>query len=135
MPATALIDDRTLRDNQSASVRDREISILRGMNAFFSADHFVQPAVPAAATQPAEVSTQAWASLRSDPRAVGFDYPSNGETRLIYPPGPRIREQLGKRGLVSLINSISCFFKLQNASLLAQAQRYRRYTQVKVGQS
>ncbi|QKG52598.1 hypothetical protein [Hymenobacter sp. BRD67] len=85
LPATALISDRTLRDNQSASVRDKEISILRGMNDFFAASHFVQPAVPATATQPAEVDTQAWTSLRSDPRAIGFDYPNGtGETRLVY---------------------------------------------------
>jgi len=85
LPATALLDDPTLRNNQSASVRDKEISILRGMNAFFSDSHFVQPAVPATATQPAEVDVQAWTSLRNDPRAVGFDYPSGtGETRLAY---------------------------------------------------
>jgi hypothetical protein len=85
MPATALLDDRTLRNNQSATVRDKEISILRGMNAFFSPDRFVQPAVPASATQPAELDTQAWTSLRNDPRAVGFDYPSgSGESRLAY---------------------------------------------------
>jgi hypothetical protein len=85
LPATALLDDRTLRNNQSATVRDKEISILRGMNNFFSDSHFVQPAVPASATQPAELDAQAWASLRNDPRAVGFDYPgSGGETRLAY---------------------------------------------------
>jgi hypothetical protein len=85
LPATALIDDPTLRNNQSASVRDKEISILRGMNAFFSPSHFVQPAVPTTTPQPAEVDTQAWNSLRSDPRAVGFDYAtSTGETRLAY---------------------------------------------------
>ena len=85
MPATALLDDRTLRSNQSATVRDKEISILRGMNAFFSPARFVQPAVPASATQPAEVDTQAWTSLRNDPKAVGFDYPSgSGESRLAY---------------------------------------------------
>lgn len=85
LPATALLDDPTLRNNQSASVRDKEISILRGMNAFFSPSQFVQPAVPASATQPAEVDTQAWASLRNDPKAVGFDYPTgSGETRLTY---------------------------------------------------
>jgi len=91
LPATALLDDPTLRRNQSATVRDKEISILRGMNNFFSPSHFVQPAVPAGATQPAEVDTQAWASLRNDPQAVGFDYPSSaGETRLAY------SRQLGK---------------------------------------
>jgi hypothetical protein len=91
LPATSLIDDPTLRNNQSASVRDKEISILRGMNAFFSPSHFVQPAVPATTPQPAEIDTQAWTSLRNDPRAVGFDYPtSTGETRLAY------SRQLGK---------------------------------------
>jgi len=91
LPATALLDDPTLRNNQSASVRDKEISILRGMNAFFSPSQFVQPAVPASATQPAEVDTQAWNSLRNDPKAVGFDYPTgSGETRLTY------SRQLGK---------------------------------------
>jgi hypothetical protein len=85
LPATALLDDRTLRSNQSATVRDKEISILRGMNNFFSPSHFVQPAVPTNATQPAELDAQAWTSLRNDPRAVGFDYPSgSGETRLAY---------------------------------------------------
>ncbi len=91
LPPTALIDDPTLRDNQSASVRDREISILRGMNGFFDPKHFVQPAVSATATQPAELDTQAWASLRNDTRAVGFDYPSGrGDSRLTY------SRQLGK---------------------------------------
>ncbi|WP_460585324.1 hypothetical protein [Hymenobacter arcticus] len=85
MPATALIDDPTLRDNQSASVRDKEVSILRGMNNFFSDKHFAQPALPATATPPAGVSSQAWASLRNDPAAVGFDYASPaGERRLVY---------------------------------------------------
>ncbi|MBO2033044.1 hypothetical protein J4D99_16730 [Siccationidurans ginsengisoli] len=85
LPATALLDDRTLRSNQSATVRDKEISILRGMNSFFSPSHFVQPAVPSTATQPAELDTQAWTSLRDDPKAVGFDYPSGtGESRLAY---------------------------------------------------
>ena len=85
LPATALLDDRTLRNNQSATVREKEISILRGMNNFFSASHFVQPAVPTTAAQPAELDAQAWTSLRNDPRAVGFDYPSgSGETRLAY---------------------------------------------------
>ncbi|MVN75571.1 hypothetical protein GO988_04455 [Hymenobacter sp. HMF4947] len=85
LPARLLLDDPTLRDNQSASTRDKEISILRGMNAFFKPDHFVQPAVPTSATQPAELDTQTWASLRNDPRAVGFNYPSaSGTSRLAY---------------------------------------------------
>lgn len=85
LPPTALIDDPTLRDNESASVRDKEISVLRGMNNFFGPAHFVQPAVPPTATAPAGVSPQAWASLRRDASAVGFDYPSGtSESRLAY---------------------------------------------------
>jgi hypothetical protein len=91
LPPTVLIDDPTLRDNQSASVRDKEISILRGMNNFFGPTHYVQPAVPPTATAPAGVSPQAWASLRRDASAVGFDYPSGtSERRLVY------SRQLGK---------------------------------------
>jgi len=91
LPPTALIDDPTLRDNQSASVRDKEVSILRSMNGFFAPSHFVQPAVPATATAPADVTPQAWASLRRDANAVGFDYPTSaGESRLAY------SRQLGK---------------------------------------
>ena len=96
LPAAALIDDPTLRDNQSASVRDREISILRGMNNFFGPSHFVQPAVPATAVAPAGVPAPAWASLRNDPTAVGFDYPSGtGESRLAY------SRQLGKAVVIT----------------------------------
>lgn len=87
LPARLLLADPTLRDNQSASTRDKEISILRGMNAFFKSDHFVQPAVPTAATQPAQLDTKTWASLRRDPRAVGFSYPGpSGTSRLVYSP-------------------------------------------------
>ena len=96
LPARALLDDPSLRDNASASVRDKEISVLRGMNAFFGASHFVQPAVPASAPQPAEVDSQAWASLRSDPTAVGFTYPSaTGDKRLAY------SRQLGRAVVLS----------------------------------
>lgn len=85
LPASVLLTDPTLKDNQSASVRDRELNVLRGMNTFFGDSHFVRPAVPAAATPPASLDGQAWASLRNDPTAVGFDYPgSKGETRLVY---------------------------------------------------
>ena len=80
LPARLLLDDPTLQDNVSASVRDQEVSILRGMNRFFSADRFVQPAVPATTAQPAELDAQAWNSLRNDPAAVGFDYFSNENT-------------------------------------------------------
>lgn len=85
LPASVLLTDPTLKDNQSASVREREISVLHSMNTFFGDSHFVRPAVPAAATMPAGLDAQAWASLRNDPAAVGFDYPgSKGETRLVY---------------------------------------------------
>ncbi|TDN39520.1 hypothetical protein A8B98_20040 [Hymenobacter sp. UV11] len=85
LPTSVLLTDPTLKDNLSASVREREISVLRGMNTFFGDSHFVQPAVPAVATPPAGLDAQAWASLRRDPAAVGFHYPgSKGETRLIY---------------------------------------------------
>ena len=85
LPATALLDDPTLRENQSASVRDKEISILRGMNNFFSDKHFTRLTLPATAAPPADVSPQAWASLRTDPAAVVFDYASpTGEHQLVY---------------------------------------------------
>ncbi|AMR25998.1 hypothetical protein A0257_02035 [Hymenobacter psoromatis] len=85
LPTSVLLTDPTLKDNQAASVREREISVLRGMNTFFGDSHFVRPAVPAAATPPAGLDAEAWASLRDDPAAVGFDYlGSKGATRLIY---------------------------------------------------
>ncbi|WP_345072595.1 hypothetical protein [Hymenobacter fastidiosus] len=74
MPATALLDERQLDDPQAATVRDKEIAILRGMNSFFADDRFVQPAVAKTATQPGEVDAQAWTSVKADTRAVGFDY-------------------------------------------------------------
>lgn len=86
MPATALIDERNLDDPQAATVRDKEIAILQGMNSFFSEDRFVQPAVTRTATQPENVDVQTWTSVKEDARAVGFDYPSAGgrERRLAY---------------------------------------------------
>ncbi|MGI4870618.1 MAG: hypothetical protein ACRYFX_05500 [Janthinobacterium lividum] len=85
LPARIFLDDPALRDNAAASVRDREISILRGMNSFFTADKFVQPAVPADSHQPAELDTKVWTSLRNDPTAVGFDYTAaSGGKRLAY---------------------------------------------------
>lgn len=86
LPARLLLDDPTLRDNASASVRDQQVSILRGMNHFFAPGCFVQPAVAAAATQPAGLDAQAWNGLRNDPAAVGFNYPSNegSERRLAF---------------------------------------------------
>jgi len=88
LPTRVLLDDPTLRDNASASVRDQEISVLRGMNAFFSASHFVQPAVAAATPAPAAVDAQTWASLRRDPTTVGFEFPgaSGAPQRLVYSP-------------------------------------------------
>lgn len=86
MPATALIRDQDLTDAQTATVRDREIAILQGMNNFFRDDRFVQPAVPKAATQPENVDAQSWTSVKGDSKAVGFDYPSadGRERRLAY---------------------------------------------------
>lgn len=40
LPVGAVLDEQTVLRNQSASVRDQEISILRGMNTFFSDEHF-----------------------------------------------------------------------------------------------
>ncbi|SHK47525.1 hypothetical protein [Hymenobacter psychrotolerans] len=84
MPATALLDEREA-DPQATTARDKEIAILQGMNAFFREDRFTQPAVPRNATQPAEVDAQAWQAVKADPKAVGFDYITNGkERRLAY---------------------------------------------------
>ena len=70
LPVRVLLTDPTLRDNESASVRDREINILRGMNLFFSDTHFEQPATPPAG---------------SEAPAVGFDYPGPAASqRLTY---------------------------------------------------
>ena len=86
LPATALINERDLDDPQAATVRDKEIAILQGMNSFFRDDRFVQPAVPRTATQPENVDAQTWTSVKDDARAVGFDYPSadGRERRLAY---------------------------------------------------
>jgi hypothetical protein len=86
MPAMALLSETALNDPQSASVRDKEIAILQGMNNFFADSHFMQPAVPAGTEQPAEVDTKTWSALREDPAAVGFDFPAAGgsERRLTY---------------------------------------------------
>ena len=86
LPARALLTDPTLRDNQSASVRARELNVLGNMSTFFSDSHFAQPAVPAGADAPAGFDAQVWTSLRQDPAAVSFAYPgrSGGETRLAY---------------------------------------------------
>ena len=86
LPARALLNEKELSDPQSASVREKEIAILQGMNSFFSIGHFSQPAVPAGAEQPAEVDAKTWAALREDPTAVGFDYAggSGAERRMAY---------------------------------------------------
>ncbi|RPD48712.1 hypothetical protein DNI29_08865 [Hymenobacter sediminis] len=86
IPATALINERDLADPQAATVRDKEIAILQGMNSFFRDDRFVQPAVPRTATQPENVDAQSWSSVKEDTRAVGFDYPSadGRERRVAY---------------------------------------------------
>ena len=78
MPARALLREQELSDPQSASVREQEIAILQGMNSFFAAGHFSQPAVPTGTEQPAELDTKTWAALRQDPTAVGFDYTGLG---------------------------------------------------------
>ena len=70
LPVRVLLTDPTLRDNESASVRDREISILRGMNSFFSDAHFERPATPPAG---------------SAAPAVRFDYPGpTASQRLVF---------------------------------------------------
>jgi hypothetical protein len=86
IPARALLSEKALSDPQASSVRDQEIAILQGMNAFFADAHFMQPAVPAGAEQPAEMDTNTWAALREDPTAVGFDYTGAGgaERRITY---------------------------------------------------
>ncbi|MCC2544994.1 hypothetical protein LJY25_00935 [Hymenobacter sp. BT175] len=86
MPATALLDERELEDPQAATVRDKEIAILKGMNNFFRPDRFVQPAIPKSAVQPTEADAEAWAAVREDNKAVGFDYTANGgrERRIAY---------------------------------------------------
>jgi hypothetical protein len=75
-----------LEDPQAATVRDKEIAILRGMNAFFAPAKFSQPALPPNAAQPAEVDTQTWNALRDDPANVSFDYTGAGgaERRMAY---------------------------------------------------
>ena len=86
LPASALINERDLADPQAATVRDKEIAILQGMNAFFRDDRFVQPAIPKTSTQPENVDAQSWSSVKADTKAVGFDYPGadGRERRLAY---------------------------------------------------
>ncbi|WP_201982279.1 hypothetical protein [Hymenobacter rubidus] len=97
IPARALLSEKALTDSQAASVRDQEIAILQGMNAFFSSAHFTQPAIPAGAEQPAEVDAKTWSALREDPSTVGFDYTAAGgaERRMAY------ARKLGKTVVIS----------------------------------
>ena len=84
LPARALLADQA--DARPTTARDQEIAILRGMNTFFAASHFSQPAVPAREDQPAEVDAAVWQALRADPAAVAFDFPGpdGSERRLTY---------------------------------------------------
>jgi len=97
LPAHALLNEKVLADPAAATVRDKEIAILRSMNNFFAANNFVQPAVPASAEQPAEVDTKTWQALREDPATVAFDYTGAGgaERRLAY------ARKLGKAVVIS----------------------------------
>jgi len=86
MPATALLSDRDLENPTAATVRDKEIAILKAMNTFFSSDRFTQPAIPRTADQPEDVEPQVWAAIQGDNKAVGFDYIGAGgrERRIAY---------------------------------------------------
>ena len=86
MPARALLDSKVMADNPATTVRDQEIAILRGMNSFFAADRFTQPAVPGTATPPGETDMATWRALQEDPSAVAFDFTGAGgaERRLAY---------------------------------------------------
>ncbi|WP_188813902.1 hypothetical protein [Hymenobacter cavernae] len=86
IPAAALLKASDLDDPQAATVRDKEIAILKTMNTFFREDHFTQPAIPRAAVQPANVDAQAWSAVRADTKAIGFDYIAAGgkERRIAY---------------------------------------------------
>jgi hypothetical protein len=97
MPARALLSHNSLDDPQAATVREKEIAILQGMNNFFSDAHFTQPAIPAGAAQPAEVDVKTWSALREDPATVGFDYVGAGgaEQRMAF------ARKLGKAIVIS----------------------------------
>lgn len=86
MPASTLLDEQALEDPRAATVRDKEIAILKGMNAFFSEDRFTKPAVPRKAVAPADVDAQAWSLVQADTKAIGFDYKTAGgkERRIAY---------------------------------------------------
>ncbi|QIX63302.1 hypothetical protein HER32_19840 [Hymenobacter sp. BT18] len=86
MPALALLNERDLEDPQAATVRDKEIAILKSMNNFFSEDKFTSPAVPRTMEAATVDDQEAWQAVREDNRSVGFDYTAAGgrERRLAY---------------------------------------------------
>ncbi|GAA4387061.1 hypothetical protein [Hymenobacter koreensis] len=88
MPASVLIDERAMQDDpQAGSVRAREIAILQGMNKFFAEDKFDSPAIPKNVTSaPEGADPEGWAAVRSDNRAIGFDYTdaSGREKRIAF---------------------------------------------------
>ena len=86
IPAAALLKASDLDDPQAATIRDKEIAILKGMNTFFREDRFTQPAIPRAAVAPANVDPKARSAVRADTKAVGFDYIAAGgkERRIAY---------------------------------------------------
>ena len=86
IPATALFKASDLDDPQAATIRDKEIAILKGMNGFFREDRFTQPAIPRSAVVPGNVDAKAWSAVRADTKAVGFDYIAAGgkERRIAY---------------------------------------------------
>ena len=82
LPARALLSETTGADAQLLSARDREIAVLQRMNSLFAASQFTTPAVAPGAEQPAELDTNTWVALRTDPTTVGFDYTgADGATR------------------------------------------------------
>ncbi|MCR5886262.1 hypothetical protein LRS06_00440 [Hymenobacter sp. J193] len=86
MPATALLDERELEAPQAATVRDKEIAILKSMNGFFQADKFTSPAVPRSMQTATVADQEAWQAVRDDNRSVGFDYTTSDgrERRIAY---------------------------------------------------
>ncbi|WP_156126325.1 hypothetical protein [Hymenobacter sp. DG25B] len=86
IPALALLDERELEDPQAATVRDKEIGILKGMNNFFRDDHFTSPAIPRSMTTAPVADQEAWQAVRDDNKSVGFDYITSGgrERRISY---------------------------------------------------
>lgn len=78
---------RVLQDPAALTVRDQEISVLRGMNNFFSPSHF-SATVPDAPARPASLSAADWATLRADAQATSFAYPAAGgaQHHLVYSP-------------------------------------------------